>query len=192
MFELPMYEIISIVAGVATSFLGLFFAVYRKIMKPIIKYFNRLSSHMEDHSQLMKNVEAIKKEITPNGGSSIKDTIDRIERRQLVIDERSKAVFYGKEKPIFEVDNEGNIQWANKQFHKSMGHKNLSGLIWVSFIDEPQRKEFLQEFKSCAETGREINYEIVTHEKNTAVMYGFPFKDKKNNTNYGFLIYVLY
>lgn len=191
MSELPMYEIVSILAGAAGTLFGVLVWFYKKTIRPAVRYINKLTACMEDHKELIKNVSLIKKEITPNGGSSLKDAINRIEKRQLIIDERSKAVFYGKDKPIFEIDNHGNIQWANKQFHKMMGHKNLSGLDWVSFIDEPERKDFLSELESCAKTGRELNYEVRTHDQETVVAYGFPFKDKKNNINYGFLVYIL-
>lgn len=179
------------VGGVIGTLLGSLIWFYRKTVRPMVRYFNKLAACMEDHGQLIKNVETIKKEITTNGGSSIKDAINRIEKRQLIIDERTRAMFYGKDKPIFEIDNVGNIQWGNKAFHKLMGHKNLSGLDWVSLVDEPDRKGFLSELASCGATGRELNYEVHTDE-GQAVLYGFPFKDKKVNQNYGFLVYILY
>ena len=59
--------------------------------------------------------------MTTNGGSSIKDTVNRIDRRQVIIDKRSKAIFYNVEDVILEVDNYKPVKYT-----KSFKHVNLS------------------------------------------------------------------
>ena len=71
---------------------------WKYIIKPFIKLY-------KSHFILMNSVDEIKKELTPNGGSSIKDVINRIEERQIMIDKRSKAIFYNYEAPYFRYSN---------------------------------------------------------------------------------------
>lgn len=145
-------------------------------------------SFYKNQQSIVSSVQEIKKELTTNGGSSIKDTVNRIDRRQVMIDKRSKAIFYNIEKAILEVDENGNILWANEAFHNLMGTKNLKGLDWVSYIDEPQREYFLREFESCSEKLRELKFETISTEGKKIKYTGFPYRD--SDRNFGFLIYL--
>lgn len=175
-------ELGGIIAAITTivSFCGW---LYKKIYLPWKRIF-------DSHDNLLENIDTIKQEVTPNGGASIKDCINRIETRQLIIDERSKAVFFNYNEPIFEVDNNGNIMWANSMFHKLMGNKNLQGMDWVNIIDEPLRKEFLDEIKSCGSTGRELSVKTRSIKDKNITFNGFPYRCVKDSQNYGFLIYL--
>ena len=66
--------------------------------------------------------------------------------------------------------------------------KNLKGLDWVAFIDEPQRQYFLRELESCSEKIRELSFETISTEGEAIKFSGFPYRD--NNRNFGFLIYL--
>ena len=174
-------EIVGIVLSLAGGLCASLAWGWKYIIKPTIRLY-------KNQQTLVSSVEDIKKELTTNGGSSIKDTVNRIDRRQVMLDKRSKAIFYNIEKAILEVDESGNILWANEQFHNVMGTKNLKGLDWVSYIDEPQRENFLREFESCSEKLRELKFETVSTEGKKIKYTGFPYRD--NNKNFGFLIYL--
>lgn len=162
--------------------IGLGGFAWKKVIKPVLKM-------TKGHDYIVESIKQIKGELMTNGGSSIKDAINRIERRQIMIDKRSKAVFYNVEDPMFEVDENGNVLWANRLFHELMGTKNLKGLDWVSLIDEPQRGYFLREFESCSERLRELNFETVSTDGKDIKFLGFPYRDN-NDKNYGFLIFI--
>lgn len=174
-------EIIGIVLSVAGGAFAAFAWGWKYIVKPTIRLY-------KGQQHLLDSVDDIKKELTTNGGSSIKDTVNRIDRRQVMLDKRSKAIFYNIEQAILEVDENGNILWANERFHNIMGTKNLKGLDWVSYIDEPQREYFLREFESCSEKLRELRFETISTEGNKIKFSGFPYRD--NDRNFGFLIYL--
>ena len=173
------------IIGIALSLAGGFFASmawgWKYIIKPTIRLY-------KSQQCLIDTVDDIKKELTTNGGSSKKDIVNRIDRRKVMIDKRSKAIFYNADKAILEVDEKGNILWANELFHKMMGTKNLKGLDWVSHIDEPQRENFLREFESCSEKLRELRFETISTEGKSLKFLGFPYRG--DDKNYGFLIYL--
>jgi len=174
-------EITGIVLSLAGGLCASMAWGWKYIIKPTIRLY-------KNQQTLVSSVEDIKKELTTNGGSSIKDTVNRIDRRQIMLDKRSKAIFYNIEKAILEVDESGKILWANEEFHNVMGTKNLNGLDWVSYIDEPQRENFLREFESCSEKLRELKFETVSTEGKRIKYTGFPYRD--NDRNFGFLIYL--
>ena len=170
-----------IILTAITAIVSILVAIYNYVIKPFIRLY-------KSHFVLMKTIEDIKKEVTPNGGSSIKDVINRIEKRQIMIDKRTKAIFYNLDNSIFEVDQNGNILWANRSFHKALGTKNLKGLDWVSIIDESERESFLREIESCTKTVRELKFETKSTDGKKIKFSGFPYRD--NGRNFGFLIYL--
>ena len=170
-----------IILTAITAIVSVLVAIYNYVIKPFIRLY-------KSHFVLMKTIEDIKKEVTPNGGSSIKDVINRIEKRQIMIDKRTKAIFYNLDNSIFEVDQNGNILWANRSFHKALGTKNLKGLDWVSIIDESERESFLREIESCTKTVRELKFETKSTDGKKIKFSGFPYRD--NGRNFGFLIYL--
>jgi len=172
---------ITIVFSAIAAVISITIGVYNFVIKPAIRLY-------KSHFVLMSIVDDIKKEVTPNGGSSIKDIINRIDRRQVMIDKRSKAIFYNVDDAILEVDENGNILWANQKFHDTIGSKNVSGLDWVSHIDESQRGNFLRELESCSEKLRELRFETTSMEGKKIIFLGFPYRD--GDKNYGFLIYI--
>ena len=99
-------EIVGIVLSLVGGFCASLAWSWKFLVKPTMKLY-------KNQQILVSSVEDIKKELTTNGGSSIKDTVNRIDRRQIMLDKRSKAIFYNVEKAILEVDEKGNILWAN-------------------------------------------------------------------------------
>ena len=95
-------EIVGIVLSLAGGLCASLAWGWKYIIKPTIRLY-------KNQQTLVSSVEDIKKELTTNGGSSIKDTVNRIDRRQVMLDKRSKAIFYNIEKAILEVDEGGNI-----------------------------------------------------------------------------------
>ena len=89
-------EIIGIVLSLAGGFCASMAWGWKYIIKPTIRLY-------KSQQCLVDSVEDIKKELTTNGGSSIKDTVNRIDRRQVMIDKRSKAIFYNADKAILRV-----------------------------------------------------------------------------------------
>lgn len=170
-----------IILTAITAVISIIVGIYNYVIKPSIRLY-------KSHFILVNTVEDIKKELTTNGGSSIKDTVNRIDRRQVIIDKRSKAIFYNVEDVILEVDEGGNVLWANHNFHELMGNKNIRGLDWVTYIDEPEREPFIRELNSCSKNNRELKFSTHTTNNQKITISGFPYRD--GSKNYGFLIFL--
>lgn len=155
--------------------------IWKKIIKPVAKM-------VKGHDYLVCSIKEIKHELTTNGGSSIKDAINRIESRQITVDHRSKAIFYNFEQPIFEISNAGDFLWSNEKFKEATDHKEFKGLDWVNIVDEPERHHVLHEFESCSKGNREIKIKTVSMDGTSICLHGFPYRGEKKN--HGFLVYL--
>lgn len=189
MLDLQNYEhitlVFSLLGGVIT-FLSIFWA---KIIKPIFQI-------IENQEDLTQSINTIKKEVTTNGGNSIKDAIidlkgtcSRIECRQKVIEQRTKAALQYNNAALFETDEHGRLTWTNSNFYDLTCEsiRSVDGYDWLTYVKESERDEFCQEFKSCLDMNRKF-VKITTNCDGQKVKFiGFPYKITDNNHG-GFIV----
>ena len=153
---------------------------------------------LQDHEEIRKSIETIKSEVTLNDGGSMKDAIhclrdtcQRIEVTQKVLDQRSKAALHYTERPLFETDPVGGVTWSNESFQKlTKENGDLSqGLDWISMVHEEEREEFLKEFNSCVEMCRKIDIETESVDGKKIHFLGYPYRISEKS-HQGFLIHL--
>lgn len=152
---------------------------------------------VSDQEVIKKSINDIKAEVTQNGGKSIKDvvnslksTAERIETRQKVLDQRSKAALHYTERPLFETDKSGKLIWSNEAFQKLTRENGvLEGHDWLAMIHEDEREAFISEVKSCLRMCRKIVIETESVNGNKISFLGYPYKTG-SDTHEGFLIHV--
>ena len=181
-------------AAALASLAGAIIAVFiflRKVIKTS-KIF------LKDQEEVRKSIETIKGEVTLNDGSSMKDAIhclrdtcQRIEVTQKVLDQRSKAALHYTERPLFETDSVGGVTWSNESFQKlTKDNGDLSqGFDWISMVNEEEREEFLTEFNSCVEMCRKIDIETESVDGNKIHFLGYPYRISEKS-HQGFLIHL--
>jgi len=110
-------EIIAIIVGSIGSVIGFFTFLWKKFINPLFKL-------VKNHDVFIKSVndlrQLMEKELKTNGGNSIKDAIidmratcGRIEGRQKVIIQRTKAALHYSNISLFETDEQGRLVWCN-------------------------------------------------------------------------------
>jgi PAS domain S-box-containing protein len=172
--------------GTLASFLA---GVWMKVLRPAMKF-------VDKHDEVVKSIANIESEITCNGGSSLKDavvnlndTCGRIENRQKIIEQRTKASLHYSNTALFETDKKGRLVWTNEPFYQLTGQSltDIKGFDWLTYIHEDEREEFLQEFNSCLEMNRKFSKEVKTSDGQEMRMTGYPYRLNDNEQG-GFLI----
>jgi PAS domain-containing protein len=175
----------TLIGGLAT-FLSF---IYVKIVKPGITL-------IQSHDNVVTTLTAIKKELTTNGGNSLKDaviclgkTCDRIETRQKVMEQRTKASLHYHNVPLLETDHHGRLAWANNSFYEMVSQKieSIEGYDWLIFIHEDDREDFLEEFQSCLKMNRKLIKDCKDCEDKPIHLVGFPYKISEESQG-GFLL----
>lgn len=173
--------VFSILGGVVT-FLSV---IWIKVIKPIIYI-------VDQQNNLAKSIETITKELTTNGGDSIKDAIielkgtcNRIELRQAVIEERTKSALQYNNAALFETNEKGALVWTNSNFQKLILNtiKSVEGYDWLNYIAEYEREGVIDEFKSCLEMNRKFFKRTTNLNGEKIELEGFPYKI--NHTSHG-------
>ena len=154
--------------------------------------------HRLDQEDVKASIETIRQEVVTNGGLSIKDvvnslktTCERIEDRQKVLDQRSKASLHYHDQALFETNKEGRLVWNNDKFQKVVGEglQIMEGYDWIALIDEPERERFIKEFQSCMKTCRKVDIETTSVNGNPIRFVGYPYKVSEKSHR-GFLIHL--
>jgi PAS domain S-box-containing protein len=170
--------------------LGSFLAgVWVKVLRPAMKFIDK-------HDEVVKSIGNIEKEITCNGGSSLKDavinlnqTCGRIENRQKIIEQRTKAGLHYSNTALFETDKKGKLIWTNEPFFAMTGQTltDVKGYDWITYIHEDEREDFMKEFESCLNMNRKFSVEVMTSDGQDIRMTGYPYRLNDNEQG-GFLI----
>lgn len=170
MFNLQL--IITSVAVITIAFKCITF-VYTKIKKGYLNIKTEYDKICKIHTM----IPSIYSELTPNHGSSIKDKIDKIDKK---VDETTKVtnlichrqrwILDNRSEPIFECDANGNCTWVNEKYCQLTKH-NISHFIgngWKSMIHEEDRERVIQEWESAVEDKRSstCTYRIVDADGN--------------------------
>ena len=162
------------------------------------KVFKTSRNFMKEFEGCKDTIKYIKSELSPNGGSSIKDvvnklsiTCDRIEVRQKLLDQRSKAALHYQTKPLFEIDRSGNFTWCNEAFRElaELNDGECQGSDWIAVIDEDERENFLKELQSCLKMCRKLDITTVSVNGSTIHFMGYPYRIGRG-LHEGFLIHL--
>ncbi len=180
--------LISTIAGILFS-ASVF--LWKRVFKPTMKF-------VEEHEDVVNSINTIKKEITTNGGGSLKDavcnlneTCSRIENRQKITEQRTHACLHYSSTALFETDSSGRLVWTNEPFYRLTGQSlsDLQGYDWLSYIHEDEREEFLGEFNSCLKMNRKFIKETQTYDDRNIIVSGFPYRLGEEQQG-GFLVSV--
>jgi len=171
-------QTITILATAAGGLAGLLTMFWKKFLKPIVKL-------CKNQDYFKESVEEIRKELQTNGGSSLKDaiidmkdTVHRIDRRQKIIEQRTKAALHYSNEALFETDMAGRLVWSNAHFCKYVKDNptNVSGFDWITLIKDDERDDLLQEFLSCVKMNRKFSKLTETQDGKKIRMLGYPYK----------------
>tara|TARA_Y100000004_G_C8943518_1_gene425207 strand:+ start:1761 stop:2399 length:639 start_codon:yes stop_codon:yes gene_type:complete len=185
-------EIIAVLISSLGGVFGLVTLVWKKFLKPIIKL-------CQNQDFFKESVEEIRKELQTNGGSSLKDTIidmkdtvHRIDRRQKIIEQRTKAALHYSNEALFETDIAGRLIWSNAHFCKYVkdNPSNMTGFDWLSMIKENERDELLNEFLSCVKMNRKFSKTTETQDGKHIRMLGYPYRITDSEHG-GFLVSII-
>lgn len=189
-YNLDLEKIVAILSGLS-AISGSIIYIWRKIIRPLFKIFKA-------NEKILETIGDIKKELSTNGGGSLKDAIidlkltcKRIEETQKIIEQRSRSSLNFTDAALFETDKDGNLIWHNEKFLELTNAKNneINGYDWISRIKEEDRAEFIEELQSCINMSRKFEFVAKLDSGKKLKFKGFPIK-VGDKAHHGFLFHV--
>ena len=155
-------------SGHITVLLGGILSLYhfsRKVTQKLKPY----ADVINDLSELNKKVDAISAQFQKNGGSSMRDSINKIilevnENTNLTKSIRSRQMWLldTKSEPLFEADKFGGITWANASLCNLTGRpiSDLLGARWRNSISEDKREQTINLWEKSVNEKRNFEHSI--------------------------------
>ena len=113
----------------------------------------------------------ISKELRPNGGTSLRDTVDLIDARQILQIERLKAISFDAPVGLKEFSPRGELIWCNRTYLRMVqrDYTELMGYGWINSVFLADRDRVRREWDEVVREGRnyETSYREVTPEGKT-------------------------
>jgi PAS domain S-box-containing protein len=100
-------------------------------------------------------------ELQPNGGASVRDSLNRIELRQVLQEQRQKAIFSDMAVGVFETDVNGDFVWVNRKYLRMTGRtlEEVVGSGWINTVAQRDRGRVEKEWGDAVSEGREFESE---------------------------------
>ena len=124
-----------------------------------------------------RQVKKIFAEAFSNGGSSIKDTVARIDKTVAEICDhlsasahRMRTLLQADRKPVFETDATGHFIWINDAYVEMCGRMpyDIYQTGWLTHVAQDERANVSEEWAACVSQVRDFDdeYTICNYKKN--------------------------
>lgn len=136
--------------------------IYKNIILPVKNLFIQAKS-------AWSAIQFIMADMKPNGGSSLRDAIDRIDRATSMSKERTHALVAALDLPVWESDDRGNCVWASPKLCDLWGltQDEMKGYGWITGVAEKDREVVRTEWDRAVREKRRFSmvYNTVTGTK---------------------------
>lgn len=120
-----------------------------------------------------QNVQKILDQLSPNGGSTLKDQLNRIESRQVVGEQRVRALWMDSANGQFESDASGGTIYINRTYAQLVGMdiNSMKGSGWLMAVHPEDREHVEAEWRSAVIDKRELDatYRMVNRETGVTI-----------------------
>lgn len=142
--------------------IGLFWAILKFAG---VGFFKPLFAFFHDIVDIVNTQKEIKRQILPNGGSSISDTVKRIELRQCLADGMDRAILTKINAILFESSSEGKYLAVSKPYCDFVGkqREDLLDNGWINCIADEDKERVWEAWAHAIEQRREYidNYKMI-------------------------------
>lgn len=140
------------------SFLAL---IWRYIIRPSKENISRILTLHEELEKLVPVVKSMQKELKPNGGSSLFDTIKRIDDTLVIHTQKFNFLMTYESKIAFETDGIGHCVWVSPKWQELTGisYEDAMGWGWVNSIHSDDREKVTEEWKDAITSRRPFSYQ---------------------------------
>jgi len=167
-FEIdPIHYIIVAVTSAA--------ALYKIFIRPKVRKWADRFDHLDEIPQIKDTVTTIQKQVFPNGGGSVVDGLNRVERRIVTLEEKQNLFLMDNHMGVFETDTAGRWISVNRTLCRMLlcTEKELLGRGWMNFMSGDMIERYNHaianeiEFKMVAKmksvTNAEVNVSIIAN-----------------------------
>lgn len=109
-----------------------------------------------------EKLDRVYKEVIPNGGSSMRDSISHIHLMAQRMDQRQLALVSDMDKPVFETGPHGEWSYVNAAYCKMVGRSRheVRGAGWLNTISAETRQHVFEEWQLAVTQKRDFEMRL--------------------------------
>lgn len=157
-----LLQMISFLLGITGVVSGV---AWKWVIKPFVEFLKAEKAFRVVLHTALKDISAIKAEVTPNHGSSIKDAISRLEEGQNMIRKHQtensylfRALLTDAPHGVMITNSEGELEWVNRTLlgRVKLSIEQVKGTGWLSFIADEDKERVYRGWLAACNEGREF------------------------------------
>lgn len=143
-----------VAALVGTGTIGA--ASFRYIFRPVSDRIEKAHKERSEILKIVPLVEGISKEFSTNGGSSLRDSVNRIENKIHRLGQADHIAMEMSDRAYFETDRSGLCSWVNDAYIHLTGlqRDECIGNGWINAVYPADRYPVRKEWESCYDDKR--------------------------------------
>jgi PAS domain S-box-containing protein len=147
-------DITGLLTIIGSIFITLRF-IFKRIIQPALEFFSKIP---DIEAKLIQ----VHKEFLPNGGSSLRDIVNKIDLRTRKTEERQKAILNDTSYAVFEADESGDFIYINRAFtdYLSKTQEECLGTNWINSIFHEDRDLVKKEWYDCISQKRDFTMQF--------------------------------
>lgn len=166
--------------GIICTALAAIVAAWKGAIVPAYNFLKKVKESFD-------TLQNISQQFSANGGSSLRDAINRIEARQIVQEQRQKLLAMDAPFAIFETNPQGDFVDVNRTFCRWVGRSTteMVGKGWINSISPVWRELVMEEWELVVQQQREFSmkFRLVDVDGDTLPVFctAFPLYDTKKS-----------
>lgn len=135
--------------------------VYKATIQPVVTLFSSVVNSPSRLDKMEGKLDTIIAELRPNGGSSIKDQINRLESSNIVSWSQKQLLLDIHPNGIFTTDKDGNCTFANRTYLDMIGGtmEDFRGNNWIKIVAPEDRNKVQEEWYDSVKENRDFDLE---------------------------------
>ena len=132
--------------------------IYKKTYLPLKSEYQKITELHKDLFITLPMIKEIKSEFLPNGGSSMRDVINRIDSKVASHDAKFEMIFTQNGYATFEADSKGKVTSVNRDWCNitNMMPDEAKNDGWLQGVHQDDRERIQSEWIESIDQGREF------------------------------------
>lgn len=148
-------SIVTVLSGIAWR---VYTWLYRKTYLPVKNEYQKITDLHREIISTLPVIKEIKAEFLPNGGSSMRDVINRLDTKASSHDAKIEMLFTQNNYATFEADSKGKVTSVNRDWCNitNMLPHEARGDGWLQGVHQEDREKVQEEWNDSINQGREF------------------------------------
>ncbi len=133
--------------------------LWKKALKPMFDILSKRYQHLNAIPSIQENLKIIADQLVPNGGSSLRDAVDRLEANQVLMGRKQGIMLETGRIMILTMDPGGSVVDVSEPLCDMLDRnkEDLLGNNWISAVHPDDRLELEEQWNSAIDARRNMD-----------------------------------